>query len=206
MKVDTFTYEYLNKQYNVFLFYKNQRNINYRLKDDGFYISAPYLVSKRKILSGLDKFAPKLIKHFESQNSNYSFKEDYVFLLGKKVSLKSLNIYSEDSLNLFLKNNALEFISNLVRKYESIMGVKNPYKIHVRNTSTRFGSNSLKTHSLSFQISLIHYSEEIITSVVVHELAHEFYRNHQKQFYNCVEKYCPNYRILTRKLKRGIHE
>ncbi len=86
------------------------------------------------------------------------------------------------------------------------MGIKEPYKIGIRKTTTRFGSNSLRTHSLSFQQALIHYSEEIISTVVVHELAHDFYRNHQQKFYNCVNLYCPDYINLQKKLKKGIHE
>ena len=69
-----------------------------------------------------------------------------------------------------------------------------------------FGSNSSRTHTLSFQINIMHYSEEIIETVVIHELAHEFERNHGKKFYNIVYKYCPRYKELQKKLKKGIHK
>ena len=86
------------------------------------------------------------------------------------------------------------------------MGISEPYKVAVRNTVRQYGSNSKRTHALSFQIDLIHYSPEIIETVVIHELAHEFERNHSKNFYNIVYKYCPMYKDLQRKLKKGIHK
>lgn len=206
MKLETFEYVYGNEIYNVFLTLGKSRNINYRIKKDGFHISAPYLVTRKRIMDGLDKFAPKLIKNFKNSTSHFSFEDDYVFVLGNKMSLKQLEINNIDELEVFLKRQALEVLTTLVRKYEKVMGISKPYKVGIRKTSTRFGSNSLCTHSLSFQRDLIHFSEEIISTVVVHELAHEFHRNHQQGFYNCVYSYCPDYDALQKKLKKGIHQ
>ena len=97
-------------------------------------------------------------------------------------------------------------ITELVRKNEEIMGIPEPYKVKVKTTERQFGSNSKRTHTLSFQLDLVHYSPEIIESVVIHELAHEFERNHGKNFYNIVYKFCPKYKELQRKLKKGIHQ
>lgn len=206
MRNECFTYEINNKTYDVFVTYKRQRNIYFRLKEDGFHISAPVLASKKTIVDGLDKFAYKLAKNYDEKNFNFSINDGWFYLFGKKCSLKDYNLNNIDEIEFFIKVKLLEKLPILVRKYEKIMGVKNPYKINVRKTATRLGSNSLKTHSLSFQLNLGYYSEEIISSVVVHELAHDFYRNHQKDFYNCVYLYCPNYNSLTYKLKKGIHE
>ena len=183
-----------------------QRNIYFRYKEDGFYVSAPYGALKITITKGLDKYAGKLLKQYENFHSNFSFENDFVYLFGEKYSLKNLNIENSQELSLFLKKNAEISIKNLVKKHEEIMGISKPYKVVVKNTVRQFGSNSSKTHTLSFQINLIHYSEEIIETVVVHELAHEFERNHGKKFYNIVYKYCPRYKELQRKLKKGIHK
>lgn len=206
MRIEYFDYEFNGDIYKVTLVRKSQRNINYRLKEDGFHISAPYLASMKKIMDALNKFAPKLIKKYKTNTSHYSFEEDYIFVLGKKYSISGLGIQNNEELQDFLKKTALVTIKDLVRKYEAIMGINRPYKVGIRKTSTRYGSNSLNTHALSFQLDLIHFSEKIISTVVVHELAHEFYRNHQQEFYNCVYKYCPYYDEEQKKLKKGIHE
>ena len=206
MKKTIFTYKYNNKDIPVHLTLSFQRNIYYRYREDGFYVSAPYLTRQKQIINGLDKFAEKLVSQFEKSHSNFSFEEDYVFLLGEKTSLKALNIENPQELQGFLKKIAKEKITNLVLKNQQIMGISTPYKVYIRKTERQFGSNSKKTHSLSFQLELIHYSEEIIESVVIHELAHDFERNHGENFYNIVYKYCPNYKQVQRKLKKGIHK
>ena len=155
---------------------------------------------------GLDKFSEKLIIQFEKTTTNYSFENDFVYLAGERVSLKSLNIENSQELSIFLQKNAEILITELVRKNEEIMGISEPYKVKVKPTERQFGSNSKRTHTLSFQLNLIHYSKEIIESVVVHELAHDFERNHSKNFYNIVYRYCPNYKELQKKLKKGIHK
>ena len=206
MKTTEFIYKYKDKDIPVHVRHSRQRNIYYRYRKDGFHVSAPYLTSQKMILKGLDKFAEKLLKQFDKSHSNYSFEDDFVYVEGEQFSLKSLNIQNSDDLAGFLKKNAEIFIKNLVRKNEEIMGISAPYKVKIKKTERQFGSNSKRTHSLSFQIDLVHYSKEIIESVVIHELAHEFERNHGKNFYNIVYKYCPNYKELQKKLKKGIHK
>ena len=44
MKMSEFTYTYNNKEYVVHVKKAYQRNIYYRYKEDGFHVSAPYLV------------------------------------------------------------------------------------------------------------------------------------------------------------------
>ena len=205
MKQKIFEFSKNGNVYKVFVAYKYQRHTYFRYKEEGFFVTTPYMTSERMIMSGIEKYFDRLLKQFNKTITHYSFEEDYLFLLGNKCSLKELNIYDEGELRAFLEKTALETLKNEVRKYEEIMGIKTPYKIKVKNTARQFGSNSKRTHTLSFQISLIHYSLEIIDTVVVHELAHEFERNHQQGFYNIVYKYSPNYKQLQRKLKKGVH-
>ena len=206
MKMSEFIYKYKDKDIPVHVRHSRQRNIYYRYRKNGFHVSAPYLVSQKTIVKGLDKFAEKLIVQFEKTTANYAFENDFVYLAGEQVSLKSLNIENLQELSIFLQKNAEILITELVRKNEKIMGISEPYKVKVKPTERQFGSNSKRTHTLSFQLNLIHYSKEIIESVVVHELAHDFERNHSKNFYNIVYQYCPNYKELQKKLKKGIHK
>ena len=206
MKTSEFVYKYKDKDIPVHVTHSRQRNIYYRYKKDGFHVSAPYLTSQKTIVKGLDKFAEKLLKQFNNMNANFSFEDDFVYLVGEKYSLKALNIENSQELSTFLQEKAHILLTDLVRKNEEIMGVPEPYKVRIKATERQFGSNSKRTHSLSFQTALVHYSEEIIETVVIHELAHEFERNHSKNFYNIVYKYSPNYKELQKKLKKGIHK
>lgn len=206
MEIPAFIYTYKGKQYNVFISKRFQRNIYYRFRKDGFYVSCPRLTSRLTITQGLDKFAGKLIAQFEKRNGNYSFSENYIYILGERYELSHFHLENDKDIHDFLNEKAKVVFFNLVRKNEEIMGIKNPYKIKIKNTGSQFGSNSKQTHTLSFQFNLIHFSEEIIESVVIHELAHDFYRNHQEGFYEVVYKYCPKYKEIQKKLKKGIHK
>lgn len=206
METIGFIYVYNGKQYNVFISKRFQRNIYYRFRKDGFHVSCPRLTSQSAIVKGLDKFAGKLIAQFEKRNGNYSFEENYIYILGERYELSQFHLENDTDVHNFLSDKAKTVFQNLVRKNEEIMGIKKPYKIRIKNTGSQFGSNSKQTHTLSFQFNLIHYSEEIIESVVIHELAHDFYRNHQEGFYEVVYKYCPKYKEIQKKLKKGIHK
>ena len=207
MKQKEFEFVKDNVTYKVFVTYKSfQRNIYFRYKKDGFYVSAPYLTTNKAIIKGIEKFFPKLIEQHERETSHFSFEDDYVYLLGEKLFLSSLNIKDEKELNLFLKKESLRILLEEVEKYQQIMDISTSYKVKIRNTTRQYGSNSKKTHTLSFQTSLIHFSLDIIDTVVVHELAHHFERNHQKGFYEIVYKYSPDYKSLQKKLKKGIHQ
>ena len=61
----------------------------------------------------------------------------------------------------------------------------------------------LTSNRITFSLELIHFSPEIIDSVIIHELAHDFYRDHSIRFYNVVYQYCPNYDSLRNKMVKG---
>ena len=45
------------------------------------------------------------------------------------------------------------------------------------------------------------YDTEVIDYVLIHELVHTKIKNHSQNFWIEVEKYCPKYKILRKKLK-----
>ena len=114
-----------------------------------------------------------------------------------------LKYKDREQLEKKLKKWFLEYITSRNQYYEQVMGIRTPYKVRVRKMTTRYGSNSKSTHSITYSMVLMHYSCEIIDSVIVHELAHHFVRDHSKKFYNVVYQYCPNYKALHKRLRKG---
>ena len=82
------------------------------------------------------------------------------------------------------------------------MGVELEYKVKIKEMKSRLGSNSKATNTLNFTSKLIHFSKDAIDSVIIHELAHYFYFDHSKNFYDVVYKYCPNYDKLNKEFKQ----
>ena len=205
-----FLYQNENRDYKVVVTYKYTRYIRCYYRNNMFKVTAPYMTGVKKIREILDKFYPSLVKRNPRING---IGEDYIYLFGNKIEIGdsgtlildehiAIKYKNKDDLKRKLKKYFLTYISHRVRYYESIMHtVSND--VHVREMYTRYGSNSITRHSLSFSFILIHYSREIIDSIVVHELAHCFISGHGEDFYKVVYKYCPNYKELHTKLRKG---
>ncbi|GHQ85138.1 metalloprotease [Helicobacter pylori] len=73
----------------------------------------------------------------------------------------------------------------------------------VRNNAKVLGSCSYHNH-LSFALLLVCAPKEAIDYVIIHELAHTIHKNHSKNFWRCVETFCPNYRALREHLKQRV--
>ncbi len=99
----------------------------------------------------------------------------------------------------------LSYFINRVGDWARIMKVPYTPSIRVRTMSTRFGVNHLARHVITFTTLSICYAPEIVDYLIIHELAHCFVRGHQKDFYAIVNKYDPQYKIHSRKLKKGIY-
>ena len=205
------TYIYNNKEYKVIITRKKMRNIRYRLVGDVFKISAPYLASKGSIQRGLVKYAPYLV----SRQKPAPIGNDYIYLYGYKYPLNSEGIItlkngqiikfsSMEDLEKKLRKAFLQIVTTRVRYYENLMSLK-PHNVRVRKMSSRYGSNSKRTRTVCFSTTLYHYSLDIIDAIVVHELAHSIHFDHSPAFYDVVYKYCKNYDILHKKLKKGVY-
>lgn len=75
-------------------------------------------------------------------------------------------------------------------------------KVALRNQKTRFGSCSYQ-NNINLNINLMKYGFDEIDYVLIHELVHTKIKNHSQTFWNEVEKYCPNYKILRKNLKNS---
>ena len=140
---------------------------------------------------------------------------DYNYIFGEKKEITFDNNYytikdvgsyrTNEELNKILKRLLNRYIDARFPYFVNLMHVdKNKYKYHIQNTSTRYGSNSSRTNRILFSLDLVHFSFEIIDSVIVHELAHDFQRNHSDKFYEIVYRYCPNYNELRNKMVKGM--
>ncbi|MEJ8588686.1 M48 family metallopeptidase [Helicobacter pylori] len=73
----------------------------------------------------------------------------------------------------------------------------------IRNNAKVLGSCSYHNR-LSFALLLVCAQKEAIDYIIIHELAHTIHKNHSKNFWRCVETFCPNYRALRERLKQRV--
>ncbi len=76
-------------------------------------------------------------------------------------------------------------------------------KVFLKNQKTRFGSCSFQ-NNINLNINLMNYDFDVIDYVLIHELVHTRVKNHSSAFWSEVEKYCPKYKELRRKLKMRL--
>lgn len=204
--VNEFNYLVDDKNYKVLITYKRIKNVHYRFNGECFLVSAPKRISLSFIISGLDKFAKKLIKNCVK---NTAIGDDFIYIFGNKYSLNypgelcvnnmHISYKNEKDFNKKIKEWFLSYLINRTSELEQIMNAPH-FNIKLRKMTSRYGSNNRSKKTITYSLILLHYAKDIIDSVIIHELAHHFVYNHSDKFYNVVYKYCPRYDILRKKL------
>lgn len=92
-------------------------------------------------------------------------------------------------------------IPERVRHFAPLIGVDYG-RITIRCQRTRWGSCSAKGN-LSFNCLLMLLPNEVVDSVVVHELCHRKHMNHSPLFYAEIERVFPEYRKCSKWLKEN---
>lgn len=154
----------------------------------------------------------------------------YVYILGNKVNIKfsyiekrSINvkldrnsclvylpkgtILNDEIYNTInkkidkeLKEFSKYYIMLAMEKYIKITSLQ-PKEIVVRKFKSIWGNCSSKK-VIKINQNIIHYGMDQIEYVCLHELTHLKYMNHQKEFWNYIKKYMPNYKNISDVLKQ----
>ena len=158
------------------------------------------------------------------ENKN-NLKENIIKILGKEREKKiiesdlerirltdtSIYIYSKniDTLEIEKKLFEWEFeeLKNILEenleKYTKLLNTNINY-YQIKKLSSAWGIYHKKENYISFNFDLIEKDIECIEYVVLHELCHIFYMNHQKNFWTLVEKYMPDYKLRRKNLENFI--
>ena len=149
----------------------------------------------------LDKYKKGFPCHLETEISKI-YDGTNLLILGKKEEVGAL---SPEEVEKVLKEKGYAYYADRVQVWARKMRIPYPLTFRIRTMTTRFGVNSIARHVITFSTIAICYSPEIVDYLIVHELAHCFVRGHQKDFYAIVNKYDPQYKIHSKKLKKGIY-
>ena len=160
----------------------NRKTLALEVKRGGeVIVRAPLRMTEQKIVEFLNLRYNWLIKAVERQ----------------KIRKDTYDIPPEKILEL--KQKAEEVLPRRVEYFSKIMNLY-PQTVKINLAKTRFGSCSGK-NNINFSAFLMMFPIEAIDYVVVHELAHIKYKNHQKEFYDFVKLYMPDYKKRAALLK-----
>lgn len=215
MSKEEFNYTYNNITYRIEITYRGcyQKNIYFRKNGNTFLVTASSIASRAQIMKALPNAIEKLNARTSKRQSKEFITNEGVYLLGEYQRFNNDHFdfmgqtYLYLNKELFYKRLKTPFeiiLKNRVNYYSKLMNIKSDYDVRVKTVKTIYGSNSNLTKTITFNSVLIHYSLDIIDSVVVHELAHDLVRNHSKEFYKVVLKTMPDYYLRDKKLRGGI--
>ncbi|MFA6866772.1 MAG: SprT family zinc-dependent metalloprotease [Clostridia bacterium] len=103
-------------------------------------------------------------------------------------------------INKFYKQLVTIEVNNRLAKWENKLNLYSN-NWYVRTMTSKWGSCNIKTKRLCFNSLLAKFPIECLDYLIIHELAHLKYPYHDKDFYNFVAKFCPNYKLLRKTLK-----
>lgn len=100
----------------------------------------------------------------------------------------------------FLKEKTLQYLKSLTREKAKILGCK-VKNVAIKDTKSRWGSCS-SLGNINYNWRICFAPKEVIEYLVCHEVAHLKEANHSKNFWELVEKLCPDCVEARRWLKK----
>lgn len=198
---------------NVYIEKKNNKNTYIRIKEDlNIYVTTNYFTTEKQVIKLLDNNYDYLFKMLNKMKQRNEKKELFYYL-GKKydiiyldsnVELYDDKIYvkNEETLNKWYKKQIKKIFKERLDYNYSLFIENIPYpNLRIRKMKTRWGVCNKKTNTVTLNSELIKYDISKIDYVIIHELSHFLHFNHSRNFWNQVEKYCPNYKKIRNELK-----
>ena len=170
------------EQYNITynLERKKVKNINLRIKADGsVHVSAHRLVSQAVIDSFVESRA--------------------AFVLRAQARMQAKPILTQYFAEDAIRDVVLRACKKAYPYYEKL-GIAFP-KIRFRKMVSQWGNCRAKEGILTFNTALMYVPIECIEYVVYHEFTHFLHQNHSKAFYAELEKVCPDWKALRKRMK-----
>ena len=150
-------------------------------------VRAPLRLPLRDITAFLERKAARICGMLERQN-------------GMREQVKALPPLDAAELER-LADQAVQVIPPKVRHFAELLGVTYG-RITIRNQKTRWGSCTAEGN-LNFNCLLMLAPEDVLDSVIVHELCHRLEMNHSARFYEAVYRVFPDYDRCQKWLKEN---
>lgn len=209
----------------------HRRSVSAHIRRDGVIeVKAPLLYRESDMLAFLNQHRRWIFNHLDRLQNTYNQQKKYIsgeihHYLGEKYTLQvvesnknsvfiesnSLIInskypenpeYLEVLLNKWYRNQAkkvfAELLPPIIEKFKKYNVA--PAKISIRDMRSRWGSCSRKGN-ISLNLQLIKLNENCIRQVMVHEMCHLVYFNHQAGFHALMDEMMPDWKLWKKELK-----
>ena len=207
-------FNYNDKEYEVEIIRKKNKNTYVRVRDNKIYVTTSYFVSNGKIKRLLDENRYEIGNMIDRAKVREHRKELFI-VFGKYYNV----IYGDFDRDLILEEDTIKvknqevlykWKDNLVKStfYNRLMSKFDDFEedipiptLKIKPMKSRWGVCNTKTKCITLNLDLFRYDIKCLDYVAVHELAHFLEPNHSKAFWSIVEKYCPDYKEIKKILK-----
>lgn len=172
-------------------------------------LKSKWIIMNLEYFSKFEKSSEKLYRDFEKfkyLGKEYNLKieqtlqKEFVFFDNEKIYIfvKDTDDYKKKKSLMdswYLKQATKEFANSLDRMYPNFekYGIVKPY-MKIRQMKSRWGSCIIYKQSITLNKELIKSPKDCIDYVVLHELVHFLHKDHNKDFYNCMSKFMPDWK------------
>lgn len=162
--------------------YKRVKNINLRVMPDG---SVKVSASRRVSLGEIDRFVLSVGDRIIKAKAKFE----------KIADTPIIQYRTESELKSMISEMCRE-----VYPYFQTKGIEYP-QIKFRKMVSRWGSCNSAKGIVTFSTQLVYAPDDCVKYVVMHEFTHFLQPNHSKKYYEELEKICPRWKEIRKKLK-----
>lgn len=210
-----------NNEFPYIVIYRHSKNMYVRYKKDHYEVSCPYLTRGKDIVKFFEEKEMEIFmlyaKYIASapytlfENMTYTILEkEYIVKYASRPRIDDDIIYikqddQQASLNKAAGPVLLEYINERVDYYYPLM--YNDYnfpKISLKKVKTYYGLCNFKTRHIVFNIALAFTKKDLVDYVIVHELCHLKYHDHQQGFKNFFRQIMPDFHERQKRLKEEV--
>ncbi|WP_027875506.1 SprT family zinc-dependent metalloprotease [Mesoplasma chauliocola] len=213
----TLSYQGNNLSYTIT--FKEQKHIILRVIQGEVRISAPLNTPDWEVEKIIYKNISKIVsvqnQHILSSVYDFNSSNPWVKIFDKEIEIiidENLTRSKFENNKIYMKNyfdneeQVKKMYSILAKHYKNWFisrtidwGLKMNIQfrnVNVKLMKAKWGYCLPKELKIAYNTKLLHFNDEIISYVIIHELTHILYPNHSREFWNFVEIYCPNYKEL----------
>ena len=198
--------------YDVEIIKKNNRNTYIRVKNGKIVVTTNYLTSKDSIIKLINDNKDSLIKMIDTDDKKQD-KSDNFYYFGKlydviygfnQVEFDGNKIYAPNKkeLDKYLLNDIKKIYQARLNYWYNLFEENIPIpNLKIRKMTSRWGVCNIRNHNVTLNYELSKYDISCLDYVIVHELSHFIYHDHQKGFWSLVSKYYSKYKEARKMLK-----
>ena len=207
-------FRYKDNEYEVEVIKKNNKNTYVRVRDNKIFVTTNYFTSNRTIETllkenkqAISKMIDRAIKREKNKELFLLFGMYYEVVYGDfaqqiEINETTIKVINEEILCKWLEQYIHTTFYNHLMYWYDIFEEEIPIpSLKIRKMKTRWGVCNIMKKLVTLNSELFRYDMECLDYVIILELSHFLVQNHSKHFWNIVEKYCPNYKEIRKKLR-----